>query len=160
MSGNDKEVVTTEKNYNVGKTRNIIYLANETGQFKFLDNETKDLGRHGLYQFISETFYFTLLKTNKTLNESYSTWYHIPENTLLNGHLILKNFKSTEHIDQRSVRLFYCRFDQGYKNLDEILAPREETQIFSRNVNNPVNIIFFFERIRDFVQIFPEGKKI
>ena len=96
-----------------------------------------------MYQFIREIFYFTLLKTNKTLNESYSIWYHIRKNTLLNGHLILKNIRSTEHIDQRSVRLFYWRLDQGYQNLDKILASREEIQIFSRNINNPVNIIFF-----------------
>ena len=75
--------------------------------------------------------------------QSTGAWYHIPKNTLLNGHLILKNFQSTEHIDQRGIRLFYCRFGQGYKNLDEIVAPREETEIFSRNINNPDNRKFF-----------------
>ena len=112
-----------------------------------------------MYQLISETFYFTLFKTNKTLNESYSTWYHIRENTLLNGHLILKNFRSTEHVDQRSVRLFYCRLDQGYQNLDEILASREEIQIFSRNMNNPVNTIFF-SRGSEILYKFFQRKKI
>ena len=43
------EVFTTEKKHNKGKTRDIIYLVNKTGQFKFLDNEIKDPGRYGLY---------------------------------------------------------------------------------------------------------------
>ena len=51
-----------------------ICLVNETGQFKFLDNETKDPGRYGLYQYISETFYSVLLKTNKRFPK-----YNIPK---------------------------------------------------------------------------------
>ena len=144
LSENGTEVFTTEKKYNEGKTRNFIYLLNETEQFKFLGNEIKDPGRYGSYQYISETFYSILLRTNKRLHKIYSTSYHIPKNTLLNGHLILKNFHTehidrTEHIDQRDVWLFYCRFGQGYQNLDEILAPREVIETFSRNINNPVN---------------------
>ena len=130
------------------------------GQFKFLDNGIKYPGRYGLYQYISETFYSILLKTNKRLNEISCTWYHNTKNTLLNGHLILKNFQSAEHIDQRGVRLFYCRFGQGYQNLDEILEPREEIEIFSRNINNLVNRIFFFERTREFVKFFLDEEKI
>ena len=54
MLENDTEVFTTEKKiYNEGKTRNVTYLVNETGQFKFLDNEIKDPGWYGLYQYIS-----------------------------------------------------------------------------------------------------------
>ena len=87
------------KKYNEGKTRNIIYLVNKTGQFKFLDNEIKDPGQYGLCQYISKTFYSILLKTNKRLNEIYSTWWHIP-----------KNFQGAEYIDQRDVRLYYYRF--------------------------------------------------
>ena len=94
------------------------------------------------------------------MNKIYSIWYHIPKNTLLNGDLILKNFQSTEHIDQRDIRLFYCRFGQGYQNLDEILAPREEIEIFSRNINNPVDRNCFFARTRDFVKMFPDEEKI
>ena len=86
--------------------------------------------------------------------------YHIPKNTLLNRHLIHKNFRSTEHIDQRGIRLFYCRFGQGYQNLHKILAPKEEIEIFSRNINNPDNRNFFFQRIRNFVNIFPDEEKI
>ena len=139
LSENDTEIFTTEKKHNEGKTRSITYLVNETGQFKFLNNEIKDPGRYVLYQQISETFYSILLKANKRLNKIYSTWYHIPKSTLLNGELILKNFESTQHIDQRGVRLFYCRFGQGFQNLDEILALRQEIELLSRNINNPVN---------------------
>ena len=160
LSENDTDVFTTEKKYKEGKTGNIIYLVNDTGQFKFLDNEIKDLQRYGLYQYISETFYSILMKTNKRLNEIYSTWYYIPKNTLLNRHLRLKNFKSAEHIDQRGVRLFHCTFGEGYQNLDKILALREEIEIFSRNINNPDDRIFFFGRIRDFVKNFPDEEKI
>ena len=77
------------------------------------------------------------------MNEIFSTWCHIPKNTLLNGHITLKNFQSLQRIDQRGVRLLYCRFGQGYQNLGEIHAPREEIKICSRNINNPVNKIFF-----------------
>ena len=81
------------------------------------------------------------------MNEIYSTCYQIPQNTLLTGHLILRNFQSTEDIVQRSVRLLYCRFGQGYQNLDEILVLREEIEIFSRDINNPEsrNSFFFLE---------------
>ena len=96
-----------------------------------------------LVTMITETFYSILLKTNKRLNEICNTWYHIPQNTLLNGHLMLKNFQSTKHINQRDVRLFCCRFGQENQNLDEILAPREEIEVFSRNINNPDNRFFF-----------------
>ena len=61
----------------------------------------------------NETIYSISLKTNKRLNEICSTWYHIPKNTLLNGHLLVINFQSTDHIDQRSIMLFYCRFGEG-----------------------------------------------
>ena len=46
---------------------------------------------------------------------------------------------STEHRDynQRDLRLFYCSSGQEYQNPDKSLAPREETKIFSRNINNP-----------------------
>ena len=71
-----------------------------------------------------------------------------------------KKFQSTEHINQKSIRLFYCRFGQGYQNLDEILEPKKENEIFSNNINNPDNRIFFFKRIRDFVKNFPEDEKI
>ena len=64
LSENGTEVFTTEKKYNEGKTRNFIYLLNETEQFKFLGNEIKDPGRYGSYQYISETFYSILLRTN------------------------------------------------------------------------------------------------
>ena len=73
---------------------------------------------------------------------------------------MLKNFQSTKHINQRDVRLFCCRFGQENQNLDEILAPREEIEIFSRNINNPDNRIFFFKRIRDFVKFFLDEDKI
>ena len=116
MLENDTEVFTTEKKiYNEGKTRNVTYLVNETGQFKFLDNEIKDPGRYGLYQ----------LKTNKILNETYSTWYQISKNTLLNEHLTLKNFQSTEHIHQSDIRLFYCR--------SRIVKPRRNSCTKRRN---------------------------
>ena len=34
-----------KKIYIEGKTRNTIYLVNEAGRFKFLDNEIKDPGQ-------------------------------------------------------------------------------------------------------------------
>ena len=65
LSENYTEVFNTGKKYNEGKTNNIMYHVNDTGQFKFLDNEIKKPGRYGLYQYISETFYSILSKLTK-----------------------------------------------------------------------------------------------
>ena len=114
LSENDTEVFTTEKKYNEGKTRNFIYLLNETEQFKFLDNEIKDPGWYRSYQYISETFYSILLKTNKRLHKIYSTSYHIPKNTLLNGHLTLKiSIQSISTVQSISTRETYGYFTVG-----------------------------------------------
>ena len=146
------------KKYNEGKTRNIIFLVNEKWQFKFLENKMENLRRYGLNHFISETFYSISWKINKRLNEIYSTWYHLPKNTLLNGHLILIIFQSTDHIDQRSVRLFYCRFGEGDQNLDDIFVPREEIEIFNRN--STINRIFFERESDIWYKFFRTKKKI
>ena len=60
----------------------------------------------------------------------------------------------------RGIRLFYCRFGQGYQNVEKILAPTEETGIFTRNINSPVIRIFFFNMIREFIKNFPDKEKI
>ena len=56
--------------------------------------------------------------------------------------------------------MFYCRFGQGYQNVEKILVLTEETEIFTRNINSPVNRIFFFDMIREFINIFPDKEKI
>ena len=93
------------------------------------------------------------------MNEIYSTWYQIPQNTLLTGHLRLRNFQSTEDIVQRSVRLLYCRFGQGYQNLDEIFVLREEIEIFSRDINNPESRNSFFVEDQRFHKKFSGRRK-
>ena len=101
----------------------------------------------------NKTFYSISLITNKRLNEIYSTWYHLPKNTLLNGHLLLINFQSTEHIDQRSIRLFYCRFGEG----DQDSCTERRNWNIQEKFNSQQK--FFWERIRNFVQIFPDKEK-
>ena len=68
LSENDTEVFTTEKEFEEGKKRNILYVVNDKGQFRFLDQEIEDPGVYGIYQYVSETFYSPLVNTNKRLN--------------------------------------------------------------------------------------------
>ena len=96
------------------------------------------------------------MNTNKRLNEIYNTWYLILQTHLLDGHQTSKN---VETIDQRGVRLFYCKSVLGLLDLEEIIAPREEIKLFIKNVNNPENKNYFSERVRDFKKIFPDEKK-
>ena len=96
------------------------------------------------------------MNTNKRLNEIYNTWYLILQTHLLDGHQTSKN---VETIDQRGVKLFYCKSGLGLLDLEEIIAPREEIKIFIKNVNNPENKNYFSERVRDFKKIFPDEKK-
>ena len=98
-------------------------MVNDKGQFRFLDQEIEDPGFYGIYQYISETFYSLLVNTNKRLKEIYSTWYLISQTHLLDGHQISSN---VENIDQRVVRLLYCKSGLGLLDLEEIIAPIEE----------------------------------
>ena len=70
-------------------------------------------------------------------------------------------YSKTFKVQSTSTRdVIYCRFGQGYQNLDEILALREEIEIFSKNINNPDHRNFFFERIKDFIKLFLDKEKI
>ena len=71
-SENDAKVFTKEKEF--GKKRNILYVVNDKGQFRYLDQEIEDSGVYGIYQYVSETIYSLLVNTNKKLNEIHSTW--------------------------------------------------------------------------------------
>ena len=123
LSENNTEVFTTEKKFGEDKNRNILCVINDKGQFRFLDQEIEDPGFYGIYQYISETFYSLLVNTNKRLKEIYSTWYLISQTHLLDGHQISNN---VENIDQRVVRLLYCKSGLGLLDLEEIIAPIEE----------------------------------
>ena len=96
------------------------------------------------------------MNTNKRLNEIYNTWYLILQTHLLDGHQTSKN---VETIDQRGVRLFYCKSGLGLLDLEEIIAPREEIKSFIKKVNNPESKNYFPESERDFEKIFPDEKK-
>ena len=100
------QVFTTEKKFGEGKKRNTLYVVNDKGQFRFLDQEMEDPGVYAIYQHVSETFYSLLLNTNKRLNEICSTWYLVPQTHLFDKHSICNN---VENMDQRGARLFYCK---------------------------------------------------
>ena len=50
--------------------------------------------------------------------------------------------------------------DQGYQDIDQIIVPREEINLYIKNSNNPYSRNYFSERIRIFEKIFPSGEKI
>ena len=126
-------------------------MVSDIGQFRFLDQETEDPGVYGIYQYVSETFYSLLVNTNKKLSKIYSTWHLISRTHLLDRHQISNN---VENIDQRCVRLFYCKSGLGLLDLEEIIALREEIKLFIKNVNNPENKKIFSERGKRFRENF------
>ena len=117
-----------------------------------------------MYQYIPETFYNILVKSNKELKNSYSTWHWISKNTLTQGtyynpvnkttvgrHLVLR--RKTENLtDERGIRLFYAKSGLGYQP--------QEIFSFSANATNTRNKNYFAERIRDFQKMFPDEQKI
>ena len=98
-----------------------------------------------------------LKETNSWLNDLYNTWYLISKSNFQKGHPVPKNIKLT--IDLVGIRLFYANFDQGYKDIDQIIAPREEKNLYIKNFNNPYNRNYFSERIRNFKKYFQVKKK-
>ena len=56
LSQNDKEVFTTEQKFSNGHKKNICYIVNNQGQFKFLGKDIEDPSPYGVYHYISETF--------------------------------------------------------------------------------------------------------
>ena len=124
LSQNETEVFKTEQKFSNGYKKNICYIVNNQSQFKFLGKGLEDLGPYGIYHYIRETFYQLLKETNNRLNELYNTWYLISKSNFQKGHPVPKNIKST--IDPVGIRLFHANLDQGYQDIDQIIAPREE----------------------------------
>lgn len=80
------------------RQKNICYVINDQGQFKFLG---KEIGVYGVYHYISETFYLLLKERNSKLNKLYNTWYLISTSNLEKNHFIAKNIKALDCIDMR-----------------------------------------------------------
>ena len=81
MSENDTEVFTTEKKYNEGKTRNIIYLVNETGQLNFYIKRLKTLDCTGYINTLARhftQFYWKLTKDLTRFTVPTTTFPKIP----------------------------------------------------------------------------------
>ena len=158
LSQNETEVFTTEQKFSNGYKKNICYIVNNQGQFKFLGKNIEDPGPYGVYHYISEISYQLLKETNSRLNDLYNTWYLISKSNLQKGHPVPKNIKST--IDPVGIRLFHANLDKRYQGIDQIIAPREEINFYIKNSNNPYNRNYFSERIRIFEKIFPSEEKI
>ena len=140
--------------------KTIIYVVNKYSEFKFLGSQVVPYqGPYGLYQYIPETFYNILVKSNKELKNSYSTWHWISKNTLTQGtyynpinkttvgrHLVLR--RKTENLtDERGIRLFYTKSGLGYQPLENSLAPIQEIFSFFANATSTENKNYFAERI-------------
>ena len=112
-----------------------------------------------------------MVRSNKELKNSYSTWHWISQNTLTQGtyynlvnkttvgrHLVLR--KKTENLtDKRGIGLFYAKSVLGYQPLETSLAPIQEIFSFSANATNTENKNYFAECIRDFQKMFPDEQK-
>ena len=108
---NKTEVFTTKQKFSNGYQKNISFIVNNQGQFKFLEKDIEDLGPYRVYHYISETFYQVLKETNSRVNNVYNTWYLISKSNFQKGHPVRKNIKST--IDLVGIKLLYVNLDQG-----------------------------------------------
>ena len=113
-----------------------------------------------------------MVKNNKELKNSYSTWHWISKNTLTQGtyydpinkttvgrHLVLRR-KPENFTDERGIRFFYAKSGLGYQPLENSLAPIQEVFSFSANATSTENKNYFAEHIRDFEKTFPDEQKI
>ena len=91
------------------------------------------------------------MNTNLCLKEIYHNWYLISKENLLKEHPLLRY---DQGIDQRGVRLFYLNNVSGDLDMDEMIAPRTEINLYIKNVNNQDNKNYFLERERDFQKYF------
>ena len=91
-------LTTIQEKFSKGKSKAIAYILNKRKQFS--------IRKAGFYHhYVSKTFYSSLLRTQKRLNEIYNTWYSISKANISNGHPLLKAIKN---IDEKGLRLFYC----------------------------------------------------
>ena len=58
----------------------------------------------------------------------YNKWYLITKSNFQKGHSVPKSIKSTT--DPVGIRLLYVNLDQGYQDIDQIIAPREEINLY------------------------------
>ena len=63
-------------------------------------------------------------------------------------------------IDPVGIRLFHANLDQGYQDIDQFIAPKEERNFHIKNSISPYNRNYVSERIRIFEKIFPSEEKI
>ena len=85
------------------------------------------------------------MNTNLSLKEIYHTWYLISKEKLLKEHSLLRYNQDN---DQRGVR-YYFNNVTGDLDMDEMIAPRTEINLYIKNVNNQ-DKNYFLERERVF----------
>ena len=68
--------------------------------------------------------------------------------------------KAIKNIDEKGLRLLYCNKNLGEFDVEEFIAPIEDIKLFIRNSKNPDNKNEFFERVREFNEIFPDEEKL
>ena len=95
LSQNETKVFMTEEKFSDKHKKNICYIVNNQGQFKFLRKDIEDPGQYGVYHYISKTFYQLLKETNSRLNDLYNMWYLISKSNFQKSHVVPKNIKST-----------------------------------------------------------------
>ena len=68
LKENNTDIFTIEEKYSEGKKDKIIFVVNKYSEFKFLGSRVVPYqGPNGIYQYIPETFYNILIKSNKEL---------------------------------------------------------------------------------------------
>ena len=101
---NDTQVFTTEDKFEAGNKDKILFDVKKNDSFDFCIDHIADAGNHGIYHYVSKSFYNVLLNTNPRLKEMYYTWYLISRENLTAEHPLLTY---NQDIDQRGVRLFF-----------------------------------------------------
>ena len=122
-----------------------IVKKKNNGTFTSNINQIEDVGNHGIYHYLSQSFYNILLNTNLSLKEIYHTWYLISKEKLLKEHSLLRYNQDN---DQRGVR-YYFNNVTGDLDMDEMIAPRTEINLYIKNVNNQ-DKNYFLKRERVF----------
>ena len=98
MHENDTQAFTTEDKFEAGRKDKILYVVKKDGTFAFCIDQIADAGNHGIYHYVSESFYNVLLNTNPSLKEIYHTWYSISREKLTEERPLLTY---NQDIDQR-----------------------------------------------------------
>ena len=97
----------------------------------FTREENSNPGKYGVYCYISQSICSILLSTDSHINEICNTWYKISKNNVLNVHPPSWKVPSQQFVE-RVVRLFYGNKGLGKLDIEFMLTPRSEIELYTQ----------------------------